>query len=94
MRATKFLSWFANGALHGALIFYFFVLLWSGALLSSGMDAGLFAFGVTVFHGVVITANLKLFLLARLWTLYFVLCSILSVAALFAFLIVYTSFKW
>jgi hypothetical protein len=94
MRTWKFVSWFANGAVHGALTFYFFSLLWSSSFLSSGMEAGHFAFGLVIFHGVVITVNWKLFITAHLWTFYLVVCSFLSVASLFVFLSIYTSFKW
>lgn len=94
MRVTKFLSWFANGAVHGILTFYFFLMLWSTSFIESGFDAGFFAFGLTIFHSVVLTTTLKLFLVTRLWTSYFIASSVLSVAALFAFLSVYTSFKW
>lgn len=94
MRASKFLTWLFNGAMHGFLVFYFFFFFWSTPFLPSGMDAGLFAFGLIIFHGVVITADLKLFLVAKLWTYYLVASSCLSVATLFVFNYVYTSFKW
>ena len=85
MRVAKFLYWFANGAVHGILTFYFFVLLWSASIINSGMEAGLFAFGLIIFHAVVVTTTLKLFLMARQWTGYFMACSFLSVASLLSF---------
>lgn len=94
MRVAKFVSWFANGAVHGVLTFYFFVLLWPSSFLSSGAEAGFFAFGLSIFHSVVITVTLKLFLCTRLWTPHFVTASVLSVASLCVFLLFYTEFKW
>ena len=94
MRPSKFVSWFLNGVFHGVTIFCIFYVLWSNTIFSSGQSLGLFAFGLILYHGVVITSNLKLAIMTRYWSIYFVSCLILSFASLIGFMTLYSNFKW
>lgn len=94
MHPKEFCSWFFNGVFHGVVIYCIFHILWAESILPSGHNLGLFAFGLIVYHGVVITANLKLAILTRYWSIYFFLSLILSILALIGFLAAYSNFKW
>lgn len=94
MRPQQFVMWSLNGLFHGIIIFFVFYILWEDSILRSGQTLGLFAFGLMVYHGVVITANLKLAIMTRFWSIYFMVSLILSMVSLICFMGVYSNFKW
>lgn len=89
-----FFVWFFNGAFHGLILFYFFHEVWQTTVWSDAKSIGLFAYGLVIYHGVILTVTLKLGIIARYWNFYFGFAMLLSIFCVLAFSSVYTSYKW
>lgn len=94
MRMAMFFAWFFNGAVHGIMLYYFFYEIWQATIWSDAKSIGLFAYGLMIYHGVILTVTLKLGIIARYWNFYFGFAMLLSIFCVLAFSSVYTSYKW
>lgn len=94
MRFSMFFAWFLNGLIHGLILFYFFYAVWQTSIWSDGKSIGLFAFGLCIYHGVILTVTFKLGIIARYWNLYFGFAMLLSIFCVLTFCSLYTSYKW
>lgn len=94
MRLAMFFAWFFNGFVHGLILYYFFYEVWQATIWSDAKDIGLFAYGLIIYHGVILTVTLKLGIIARYWNFYFGFAMLLSIFCVLAFSSVYTSYKW
>lgn len=83
MDLKRMASWFINGAMHGTAIFYFYLVLWKYSLYDNGLTLGIYDLGASIFHGVVIVVNYKLFLLSQKWTARQMIASTISVVLVF-----------
>lgn len=79
MDFNQMFSWFVNGTIHGCIIFYFYILLWDNSLFDDGKTLGVYDFGTSIFHAVVLVVNFKLALITNnmtKWQLFFMFISI------------------
>lgn len=84
MDIKRMVSWFLNGAIHGAAVYYFYIVLWKYSLYDNGLTLGVNDIGSSIFHGVIFVVNYKLFLLSQKWTIRQNIASIISVSLIFA----------
>ncbi|KAI1285877.1 Phospholipid-transporting ATPase IF [Halotydeus destructor] len=95
MRPVEFLKRFLNGFFHGLVLYVTYRYLWVDTTINqNGKVLGLFAFGTSIYHGVVCVANFKLAIETRYWTVYSGASLFLSILALPAFCSLFSSFRW
>lgn len=84
LRVASFFIWISLAILQASVAFYFLLFNWGShtALLESGKMSSKIGSSILLYFVIVITANLKLFLVSRSSSLKFYLCCIGSCAAL------------